>query len=175
MSLIINVLIVATAENRVAKHLDEADDDMPHLLDKFGNACNDNQSDLDKQKYLFLQIISDLYPIGVTIKYITIDPSFYSDRLVTENDDRNYMGHLDMSLNQINIGKYKDFFDCIFIASAYYNMFDYDNILVMSTILKKRGNLITTHPTGMSALESSGNYAHVSEINTQFNRFKKIV
>ena len=164
----INVLIIASAENRRMKSQDE-DDDIPDLIDENGNICNDHTSELDNNKETYFKIISSLFDNDDIIKYTTIDPSFYSDIKIKEFDDPNYLGHLDILLSEIDIQKYKKSFDCIFVANAYNDMFNSENILIMNQLLKDNSYLITTYPNGYSELILS-NYRHLLTDN-KFNIF----
>jgi len=158
MNNIINVLIIATAENRRSKDQDD-DEKIPDLLDEDGFIDNDYSSELDNNKETYINIISSLYFYNYIIKYMTICPSYYSDIKVNMYDDPNYLGHIDKMLVDINVDAYEESFDCIFVTSAYSDMYNLENISTINKILKPNGILITTHPNGIYDLLSS-NYKH---------------
>lgn len=146
----INILFVATAENRVFK-IDDMDNDLPNLIDDYGLINNDTSSDLDKFKLKYFEIIALLYNNNDNIKYMTLDPA-YSNVKIKNQDDIRYIGHESLLLEEINLDKYNKSFDLIFIANTYNNMFNTKNIDIINKLLKPKSYLITTYPTGYDEL-----------------------
>ena len=165
----INVLFIATAENRKFKMVNLYDD-LPELIDENGNIFDNYTSDLDNFKSEYFEIITSLYSDNIILKYITIDPNYSEDK-VNDEDDPRYIEHISKLLEEIDLEKYYNFFDSIFIASAYNDMFNIKNINIISKLLKPESYLITTYPSGFDNLILS-NYKFIKIYNNK-NIFKK--
>lgn len=170
MTTTINVLIIASAENRQMKKTD-LDDEVPDLIDEHGNIEIDYKTQLEMEKELYFRLISSLFDDHCIIKYMTIDPVYDSNLKIKDLDDPNYLGHLDTLLSEIDIVKYKNLFDCIFVTNAYHDMFCSGNILILDKLLKETSYLITMHPTGYSELVAA-KYIYLMT-DRKFNIYKK--
>jgi hypothetical protein len=164
-------LFVATHENR--KHVEnpELESDMPPLVDSItGQIITEFLSELEQNKTLYMELIHRLLPEFKLIQYMSIDP-VYTNEKVNEKDDPNYLGHLSMCLSDIDT---KDIprFDCVFVTSAYHDMFCPENIQVLNMIIKDDGYLITTHPSGH--IELNNDYKLIEIISKKYYIFKKI-
>lgn len=160
----INVLFVATAENRKYK-INDLPSDLPDLLDGNGNISDDYSSELDNFKLDYFEIISSLCS-GI-IRYITIDPA-YSEEKIHASDDQNYLGHISEFLEDIDLEKYQNTFDIILITSAYDNIFNINNINIISKLIKPNGYLITTHPNGLYNLNNCSNFKFIKSDNDKY-------
>jgi len=163
----INVLFVATSFNRVEVYSSEYDD-MPDLIDEAGNKCS-NYTELEKNSIEYFNLIKDLIPTK-TLNYTTIDPAYTNGKKDNTINEYYYSGHHQALLSEIlSINpEYNNYFDCVFITSAYPDIFKKDNIDIIDKILKMSGVLITTYPTGLSEL--SNNYKNIINYN-KYNIF----
>jgi hypothetical protein len=170
MQNIVNILIVATAENRRSKIPDQYNNNYD-LINEEIIIFNDYSSELDNNKDEYFKIITQIYSYDFIIKYKTISPSFYSDVKETDNDNPNYLGHIDALVADINIEDHSEFFDCILVTRVYSDIYNQTNILTFDKILKKNGIIITTQPKGIYELLSS-NYKHYySGKKTEIGKF----
>jgi hypothetical protein len=165
----INILFVATSFNRDGVYSAEYDD-MPSLEDMDGNPSV-NYTQLEENHIEYFNLIKDLIPTR-TIYYTTIDPQYTNDKKDNTINEYGYNGHHQALLSEIlSINSdYNNHFDCVFITSAYPDMFKKDNIDIIDKILKISGILITTYPSGL--VELSNNYNNIYR-NTEYNIFIK--
>jgi hypothetical protein len=163
----INVLFVATSFNRVGVYSSEYDD-LPDLIDDKDNKYS-NYTELEENSIEYFNLIKNLIPTRI-LNYITIDPQYTDEKKDNTIDEYYYNGHHQALLSEIlSINPdYNNYFDCVFITSAYHNMFNKDNIDIIDKILKRNGILITTYPTGLSEL--SNNYKNIIN-NNKYNIF----
>jgi hypothetical protein len=173
----INVLFVATSLNRLEVdkvNLDDSYDDMPELIDENGIVV-ENITELELNYKEYFNLIKNTIQYD-DIKYLTIDPVYTNVMASNTNDDINYIGHIPTLLEDISLDKYTDFFDCVFITSAYLDIFNETNINILKQILKKNSFLITTYPNGISELKS--NFTRIlkneTKINTLYNIFTPV-
>ena len=164
----INVLFVATSFNRVGLYSSEYDD-MPDLIDNDGNKCS-NYTELEENYIEYFNLIKDLIPTR-TLNYTTIDPQYTNEIKDNTIDENYYNGHHQAFLSEILFVNpdYDNYFDCVFVTSAYPNMFNKDNIDIIDKLLKTSGILITTYPNGL--FELSNSYKNI--INNKYNIFIK--
>ena len=170
----INVLFVASALNRQFKpETDNFYDDLPDLLDDNGNISEDI-SNLEENFTEYFTLIKNIINYD-QVKFLTIDPAYINQKKnINLDDDINYLGHIPTLLEDISLNKYSDFFDCIFVTSAYDDIFNKKNIDILNKLLKKNSFLITTYPSGINQLNST--FTHIvnkTDNNKSFNIFKK--
>lgn len=165
----INVLFVATSFNRVEVYSNEYDD-MPGLEDFDGNPAS-NYTELEEKHIEYFNLIKNLIPFK-KLYYNTIDPQYTDHKKDNTIDEYGYNGHHQALLSGIlSINpEYNNYFDCVFITSAYHDMFNNKNIDIIDKILKMSGILITTYPNGL--FELSNNYNNIYR-NTKYNIFIK--
>lgn len=164
----IYVLFVATSFNRLEVYSSEYDD-MPDLIDDNDNKCF-NYTELEKNSIEYFNLIKDLIPTR-TLNYTTIDPQYTNEIKDNTINEYYYNGHHQAFLSEILSvnSEYNNYFDCVFVTSAYPNMFNKDNIDIIDKILKTSGILITTYPNGL--FELSNSYKNI--INNKYNIFIK--
>jgi hypothetical protein len=163
----INVLFVATSFNRVGVYSSEYDD-MPDLIDENNNKCS-NYTELEENSIEYFNLIKDLIPTKI-LNYTTIDPQYTNEKRDNTTDEYYYNGHHQALLSEIlSINPdYNNYFDCVFVTSAYPDMFNKDNIDIIDKILKTSGILITTYPNGLYELSNS--YKNIIN-NNKYNIF----
>jgi hypothetical protein len=81
------------------------------------------------------------------------------------------MGHIPTLLEDIQLDTYNNFFDCVFVTSAYNDMFNNKNIDILLKILKKKSFLITTYPSGRSELTSKFISYKTDNYSSSYNIF----
>lgn len=118
----------------------EGYEDMPPLLNYDGTIydINNEFSNLESSKKNIFKNINHIYKNAI-IKYTTVDPSYFANNKKIDNDDDNYIGHIQNLLVEIpeNI-----IYDNISIVGCYQDLFNDANIDKIIKILHPNGYII---------------------------------
>ena len=136
---VVNTLMIGTAENRLNVPIEDCDD-MPNLLNDDGTIYDETsaKSNLEYGKYNIFKNINNIYKNAI-IKYTTVDPTYFSNKKRVDNDDNNYIGHVQDLL--INIPE-NIIYDNISVVGCYQDFFDNQNIDKIIKILNPDGYII---------------------------------